>query len=423
MKRIFAGLFSLLIGIIMYLPAAAPAQADSGTINADMAARIQSLMIKVSNTVEMGQPFTITVLSRRSQETIAGAPVYAIKTSNRVGTTDPGNYTTLAIEFEAQLESDGILIGTSGSDGTVSATLSEPGRYLLVATGDGFIPGFARTQVKQGSSSARLVLQAPTSSAVGQQVTIKVTYGVSGQAAENATVSAFRTANPLPRIIKPAPAPIENGTATQMIIPQQAPVIIDTEQEDALAGRLGKREIILGSSNSAGEVNYTFNDPGTYMLLVRKPGYLPGARRINIQPDTALKSLKIKTVQNMTIGQITSIQVIERTSGQPVAGAAVYSLSVENNREIKPMPPTANNFKSTIVRSLNDADRVREKGVLIGNTDSAGQVSYSSPSSGPYLLAAFKDGFAPAFVKVNILLAATSTSIPIPQVTTTTAIE
>jgi len=423
LKHILSGLFALLMGIAIALPATVPAQADSTNINTTTAVTIPVLMIKVNNTAEVGQPVTISVFNRHSHESIAGAPIYAIKTSGRVGPADPGNNTTLTDEFEALAESEGISIGTSGSDGTLSATLTEAGRYLLVTAKDGFIPGFARLQVKGGDSKTRLILQAPTSSPAGQQVTIKVTYGISGQAVDNATVSAFKTANLLPPNIKPAPVPAENGTSTQMIIGRQAPIMIDAEQEDALAGQLGKKEIILGRSNSAGEVTYTFNDPGTYMLLVRKGGYLPGARRINIQSSTASKALEIKATINLTTGQSSGIQVTDKSSGQSVEGAAVYSLKVENNGYIKQMPPTANNFKGTIVRALHNADSVREKGVLVGNTDSGGQVSYSFPSPGIYMLAAFKDGFITGITRINILRAASVTTVPVPQPTIITTTE
>jgi len=401
LKRIFSGLLTLLIGILLILPASAPAQADSNTEATVKATKSQALMIKADNKAEIGQPVTITVFSRRSHETIAGATVYAIKTSDRVGPAGVGNYTIVADEFEALIESDGTLIGTTGNDGTVSAVLAEAGRYALVATKVGFLPGFARLQVREDGNKLRLNLQAPASSPAGQQVTIKVTSGTSGEPVDNATVSAIKSPNVLPRIIKPSPVPAENGTATQMISGQQAPIVIDSEQEDALAGRLGKKEIVLGSSNSSGEVTYTFNDPGMYVLLVRKPGYLPGTRRINIQSDTALKALDIKAAINLTTGQSSSIQVNDQSSGQPIEGAAVYSLKVENNMVIKQMPPTANNGKAMVNRVLNDADRVREKGVLVGNTDSAGQVAYSFPSSGQYLLAAFKEGYTAAVTRVS----------------------
>jgi len=419
LKYLLSGLLALLIGITMALPAAVPVQADSSNKNTPPFVKKQALMIKVDNPVVEGQPVTITVFSRHSHETIAGAPVYAIKTGNRIGPAGTDNYTTLIGEVEALTESDGILLGTSGSDGKLSATISEAGRYLLVATKDGYIPGFARLQVKQineNGQKLRLILQAPTSTPAGQQVTIKVTGGSSGQAVDNVTVSAIKTGGILKPVVKPSPIPAENSTATQMVISQQAPIMIDTEQEDALAGRLGKREIVLGNSNSAGEVVYTFTDPGTYMLLARKSGYLPGARRINIQSDTALKSLEIKATVNLTTGQPTSILVTEKSSGQAVEGAAVYSLKVENNRGVKLMPSTANNLKTQLIWAGNDAARVKENGVLAGNTDSAGMVSYSFPSSCQYILAAFKDGYTAAVTRAGYFPAV---SVPVPTVTTT----
>lgn len=429
MKYIIPGLLALLIGMTMALPTAVPVRADSSKNNVLPSVKKHALMIKVDNPVVVGQPVTITVFSRPSHETIAGAPVYAIKTDNRVGPAGTDNYTTLVGEVEALMESDGTLLGISGSDGRLLATVSEAGRYLLVATKDGYTPGFARLQVKQKNENEqklRLIMEAPTFTPTGQQITIKVTGGRSGQAVDNATISAIKTSGIIKPLVKPSPIPVENGTATQMVISQQAPVVIDTEQEDALAGRLGKREIVLGSSNSAGEVVYTFTDPGTYMLLARKNGYLPGARRINVQSDTALKSLEIKATVNITTGQSSSILVTEKSSSQPVEGAAVYSLKVENNRTIKQLPPTANNLKAQLIWAGNDAARVKENGVLVGNTDSAGQVSYSFPSSGQYMLAAFKDGYRAAitqaayFPPVSATTGANVTStLPVTTITTT----
>ncbi|MFA5400988.1 MAG: hypothetical protein WC359_11140 [Dehalococcoidia bacterium] len=427
MKYIISGLLTLLIGITMALPAAVPVRADSGKNKVPPSVKKHALTIKVDNPVVVGQPVTITVLSRPSHETIAGAPVYAIKTENRVGPAGTDNYTTLVGEVEALMESNGTLLGTSGSDGRLIATVSEAGRYILIATKDGYTPGFARLQAKQKNENLklRLILQAPTSTPAGQQITVKVTGGSSGPAVDNATISAIKTSGIIKPVVRPAPIPAENGTTTRMVISQQAPIMIDTEQEDALAGRLGKREIVLGSSNSAGEVVYTFTDAGTYMLLARKNGYLPGARRINVQSDTASKSLEIKATINLTTGQSSGVLVTEKGSSQPVEGAAVYSLKVENNRAIKQLPPTTNNFKAQLIRAGNDAARVKENGVLVGNTDSAGQVSYSFPSSGQYMLAAFKDGYRAAitragyFPPVSATTGANVTST-LPVTTTTT---
>ena len=284
MKRIFPVLMALFIGIVMILPGTAPARADSDNVAPIEPASIPALMIKVANTIQAGQPVTITVFSRRSNETIAGAPVYAIKTSGRVAPAGTGNYTTADGELDTLTESNGISIGTTGSDGTLAFTLATAGRYLLIATKDGFIPGFTRLQVREEVNKARLSLKAAASSPAGQQVTISVTDSVSNQATENATV---------------------------------------------------------------------------------------------------------------------------------------YALKVENSRDIKQVPPSANNGKGMIASAKNDAAMVRKKGMPVGSTDSAGQVSYNFPTPGQYILAAFKAGYLPALTRINIRQAAAVTPVPVPQAATT----
>jgi hypothetical protein len=294
LKNIFPGLLILLISIVLVLPAAAPVRAESDNVTPPAPVGIPSLMVKVANTIQAGQPATITVYSRRSNETIAGATIYAIKTNSRAGAAGPGNSTTRDSEFEDSGESDGIqfealtrfegmLIGTTGDNGTVSATLAGVGRYLLIATKDGYIPGFARMQVKAQGPKARLNLKAPAPISAGQQAIIGVTDSISGQATENATV---------------------------------------------------------------------------------------------------------------------------------------YALKVEKNKDIKPMPPAANSSKAVIGLAGGDADKARQNGVLVGSTDSAGQVSYSFPTAGQYFLAAFKAGYIPANARINILQAAALTPVPVPQAAT-----
>jgi hypothetical protein len=281
LKYIFPGLLTLLMGILTVLPATAPARADSDNVTPVAPVGIPALMLKVENTVQVGQPATITVFSRRSNETIAGAPVYAIKTGGRA---DPDHYTSTdnefeasnqfdGIEFEALRKSDGIMIGTTGSDGTVSATLATAGRYLLIATRDGFIPGFARLQVKAQGPRARLNLKAPPSISAGQQAIISVTDSISGQATENATVYALKVEKG--KDIKPMPPAAKNSKP-----------VIDLAGGDA--DRARQNGVLVGSTNSAGQVSYSFPSPGQYILAAFKAGYVPNYARINILQAVAV---------------------------------------------------------------------------------------------------------------------------------------
>jgi hypothetical protein len=291
LKYIIPGLLTLFMGILAVLPAAAPARADSGNVIPVAPAGIPALMLKVENTVQAGQPATITVFSRRSSETIAGATVYAIKTSGKAVPSGPGKSTIRDSELEASGEpdgirfedlaaSEGILIGTTGSDGTLSAPLAGIGRYLLVATKDGYIPGFAR-------------------------------------------------------------------------------------------------------------------------LLVRGAGNQ--------------SKLDIKVVLNAIAGQPAGIQVTQKSDGQATENATVYALKMEIGKDLKLMPPTANNGKAVIGLAVGDAERARQNGVLVGRTDSSGRVSYSFPTPGQYILAAFKAGYGPGFTRINTRQLSALNPVPVPQ--------
>ncbi len=299
MKYILPAFIALFIGILAVLPAAAPARADSVNVTPVAPVGIPALMIKVENTIQVGQPATITVFSRRSNQTIAGATVYAIKTSGKAVPSGPGNSTTIdgvsedsgesdGIRFEALAGAEGILIGTTGSDGTLSATLAGVGRYLLIATQDGYIPGFARL--------------------------------------------------------------LARGAVNQ-----------------------GK--------------------------------------------------LNIKVILNVVAGQPAGIQVTQTSDGQATENATVYALKMEIGKNLKQMPPTANNGKAGIGLAGGDADRARQNGVLVGSTDSAGKVTYSFPSPGQYILAAFKAGYAPGLTRINTRQATAVTPVPVPQANTTTTTE
>jgi len=299
LKYIIPGFIALFMGILAVLPAAAPARADSDNVTPPAPAGIPSLMVKVANTIQAGQPATITVFSRRSNETIAGATVYAIKTNGKLLAAGPGNSASRdigiedsgesdSIRFEALAGSEGMMIGITGDNGTVSATLAVVGRYLLIATKDGYIPGFARLQVR-------------------------------------------------------------------------------------------------GAGNQA--------------------------------------KLNIKVALNAVAGQPAVIQVTQQSDGQATENATVYALKVETGKDIKQMPPTAKNGKAVIGLGGGDADRARQNGVLVGSTDSAGQVTYIFPTPGQYIVAAFKAGYVPGFSRINVRQAAAVTPVPVPQATTASPVQ
>ena len=437
MKSIFSGFLTMVLALAITMPAAAPALADSGGDSKLQLSSSASLVIKSPNMVNVDQPATISVISKRGHETIAGASVYAVKTSDLIVTADAASYTALLGEYATLAEAKGILFGTTGSDGTVKGKFSETGRFMLVATKDSYIPGFARISVTIANQK-KLAVGAPASAAAGQQVTIKAVESNGGQPVENATIYAFS-----PRIIKPptirqAPAPADNGTVTSVIIDSTVSPVNSAEAQ-TLINKNRDRSFLIGCTNGNGELQFTFKDPGLYVLVAIKDNYLPGGTRITIKGIQPSKALEINALFNMPAGQPVTLKVWEKGTDQPVAKAAVYVLDISDSAVNKVMPPTANNGKvqngkvsitaeskampptANNDRARGEANRAREKGVLAGYTDDNGQIVFTFSSSGQYVLAAFKDGYLPDFAKINIR--PSTSPVPVPQSTATTTTE
>jgi hypothetical protein len=125
---------------------------------------------------------------------------------------------------------------------------------------------------------------------------------------------------------------------------------------------LGKT--LIGETDSNGELRYTFEEPGTYMIGVEKEGYVSipveSGEIVVVKPKGVLKLTvtKAEAVEEQgKVKQITKIYVT--TNGNPVEGAEIYA----NNK-------------------------------LIGYTDSNGLLTYKF-DPGTYIIVAKKTGYLP----------------------------
>ena len=355
------------------------------------AANQGKLMVKSPGTADTGTSVTFIVIDRDSGQGIGGASLWALKIDDIKGTAESiwenllaGSAGSDVVEkYRGWAKDKGILLGTSSGSGEVTYAFKDSGRYLLVAARDGYAPGF--NQVKIGLTTQKyLVLKAPVSALSGQAVTIKVIDSNTGQPVENAAVNAFMNKIGVTPKLNPSPAPIENGTATQ--------ILIDSSPVGAVY-----------TTDANGEVQYTFSDPGQYIVVAKKDGYLSGSARINIVDSQSGKALVINAAYT---GQSVTIKVWEKPSGQPVSSAAVYVLKIGDSSSIKPTLTFTGN-----ANGQEEIARARDKGILAGYTGDSGQLVYNLSSSGQYLLAAFKDGYSAAFTYINYTLPISQNSL------------
>jgi len=113
------------------------------------------LAVKGPYFAKVDEEVTFTILERYDGSVVEGADVYALPMSFRRDITDeekkpslepsPGGKTETSLQTRAVKH--GIHIGTTDQDGQVTHAFTEPGRYLIVATGEGYIPGTSRISI------------------------------------------------------------------------------------------------------------------------------------------------------------------------------------------------------------------------------------------------------------------------------------
>ncbi|MCX6007989.1 MAG: hypothetical protein NTZ34_12125 [Chloroflexi bacterium] len=459
MKPIYYSFIALIAALAILMPAASPVMADQDETSKPQLQSAPALMIKAPNIVEVSQPLTITVFSKRGHETIAGASVYALKTSDLIVTADSMNYKTLLSEYEATAKAKGTLIGTTSENGTVTGALSETGRFMLVATKDGFMPGFTRLTVTLAPKKA-LNIKARGSIEINKPVTISVTERFKQQAVEGTSVYAMLIAenntlhinalSTVPKIKIPAPAHIQTqakalgethglmqvkaskvenqvlpGWQGQAVKPfwtaDNATVIRSDPWEETTsadyAAEIQSGGFLLGNTDVNGQLTYTFTEKGTYVLVAIKEGYIPGFAKISVHTANQDK-LIVKAPVSAPSGQSVSIKVIESNTGLPSENATIYAFVHKTGipPTVKPSPAPTENGTATqiLIDSATDgAVNTKElqsllvqsaiQPITIGTTDTNGEIQYTFSNPGQYTLVAVKDGYLPGGARINIL--------------------
>lgn len=304
------------------------------------------------------------------------------------------------------------------------------------------LPGATAVMADSGKDSkaqlsvrAALMIRAPSKAEAGQPVTITVLGKYNHQPVAGAEVYALKT----DKIANAADKKNYTTTAANYIEKQAAPSFFSnmigvfnrfmgkgkadkvkptfgpaiTESESVVIAeevrnieQFQRSGISLGTTNGRGEMVYSFDDTGHYILAAFKSGYIPDFIRINIVLASH-KALDIKAPNKAEVGQPVTITVFQRGTSQAVANAGVYALAATNNVTAVPSQrpttliltpkPTDNLVEVSVT-----AEQVKSGGIFLGNTNDKGQVTHTFANTGRYVLAAIKDGYLPGFARIAI---------------------
>lgn len=262
----------------------------------------------------------------------------------------------------------------------------------------------------QQAVRAALMIRAPDTAQVGQPVTITVFGKFSHQPVAGAEVYALKADR--------------TGGTTDNVTKNYSAAAVN------YAALVNAEGIFLGETNKEGKVTGKFPDDGRYILIAFKAGHFPGFAWISITLSN-IKGLHLRSPGSAEVGKPATFAVVERSSHEPVAEAAVYGKKIgiiglpkpitrpaiasffDNIIGIfraKPAPPPVevkDNEDETvkIAEETQDAEELEKNGIFLGYTNEKGELVYTFNEPGHFALAAVKKGYAPGFARINITLA------------------
>ncbi len=405
------------------------------------------LYLKVPASTEVGNPVTVAVVERSSQEPVANAAVYARKigdigwpkptgvisprkpkvtsvfskiidffvkpttgnttsTDAKVNKAEPAMAESAKIADEAQnaeeLQKNGIPLGYTDDNGELVYTFNETGNYALAAIEEDYAPGFARINIVLADQKA-LGIKAPDKAEVNKPVTITVFERQTHQPVLNASVYALRIGDLLTAV------PAEKPT-TLILTPEPTPTTVP--EVSVTAEAVKEKGISLGNTDDNGQVVYSFDKTGRYVLAAIEDDYLPGFARIGINQAGGPKALMMKVPSEAVMGEPVPIAVRERYSGEAIAQATIYALRLEEVDEANSFPFKADPSAADTTAREKLTEAVRSRGTNIGSTENNGILIHKFAQEGHYILVAIKDGYQPDFARIHI-----SPKIIVPQKT------
>ena len=368
MKRVFlAAMVVILVVTATFGSGIAAAQDNSELSEAQVL--IPVLAVKAPRLAQVGEPVTITVVDRGSGVPVGGASIYALGKPAGMDNVPAATDTPLTLQdYSCEF------LGESDGNGEVIYTFEGKGRFLIIATKDGYGPGFARLLV--GPVIKRLKIESPRKAHVGQPVTFKVVDRESGSPIEGASMYAL------------------DGLDLKM----EADSDVRPQIEDVVAAH-GES---LGSTDENGELVYSFEEAGKYIIVAIKEGYRPGIKPIGVFEG----ALAIKAPRRAQVDEPVTFKVMVRDTDSPVEGADLYALAIPFPR-FAPMPPP--NVETEATFTLLEAevkgspgDIIAESRKPLGKTDGNGELVHSFQEEGMYLIVATKDGYIRAVTRLAI---------------------
>ncbi len=228
---------------------------------------IKALGIQAPKRVPVGEKVTMTVFERITQNPVEDAGIWAVTRDQLEALKEEAQKlkedTSIPAEekdYEALVKAYGIFLGKTDKHGKLDYTFNEAGGYLLIAVKKGYVPGFAPLGVV-AMPKALGIKATPPQAHVGKEVTLNVFDRESNDPV--AEVGVWAVTRDEVEALKEDSAALRED---QSVAPQ------DKDYEALLSAH----GTLLGRTDQNGKLSVTFSEPGGYLLVAVKKGYIPG---------------------------------------------------------------------------------------------------------------------------------------------------
>lgn len=349
-----------------------------------------SLAIVAPRMALVGKEMTLRVFLRENQEPFAGAGVWMLTEEEAQQLKE--KMAELREEGKLDKEKDygsivddyGTFLGETGEDGRLSHTFTEVGRYLLVAAEKKYFPDFSPIGVRDIPKA--LGIEAPRQVPVGEEFTLTVFQKQTQEPVESAGVWALTREEA--EELKEAMTALREDTS------------LPPEEKDYEAV-VSAHGAFLGRTDGDGQLTHAFTEPGGYLLVAVKKGYLPGFSPIavgNVMPQ----ALAIWAPWRAQVDEEVSMTVFQRATHEPIAGAGVWALTRDKIKVLQEETAALREDSSIAPEEKDYEALVSAHGTFLGRTDEEGQLTHTFDEGGVYLLVAAKKGSLPGFTSIFI---------------------
>ncbi|MFC1944453.1 hypothetical protein ACFLX5_03030 [Chloroflexota bacterium] len=391
MKKKWQIMVAVVLSLVTLISVAAPTMAqDEGTAAAE---RLPggALAIIAPWSAPVGGEFTVRTFLRENQEPFAGAGVWAFSVDK--ADTVKGELGRLRQEssladvdkdYESILNAYGAFLGQTGRDGRLACTFEQAGRYILVAAQNGYMPGFTRIDIR-GTAKA-LGIRAPRRAPLGEEITIAVFERVTQDTVADAGVWAVTQDN------------IEALKQEARELKQDTSLSSEEKDYETLVNNYG---FFLGSTDEHGELDYTFNEAGGYLLVAVKRGHIPGFAPLAVYDRP--EALGIKATPPRThVGKVVRLDVFNRQSNDPVGDAGIWAISRDKAGALREEIAERRKYTGTAADEKDYEAAVSLHGEFLGRTDDDGKLSTTFDTAGIYLLVTAKKDYLPGFTVLAV---------------------